>query len=118
MRFLLLWLAIAGTAQEQGEPVSLHIKEVHRSQSDESNDKAVVFHITAVAESETISYSLQCGEIFNRERHEFAGRCFSLSAGKDYPARRLDTAINFWPPGARSQNYVLVLYDIVSEKEK
>jgi len=120
MKFLLLWFAlltVVANAQNKGEPVSLHIKDVHRGQSDESNDKAIIYHITAVAESKTIVYSLQCDEIFSMEKHDYAARCFSLSAGKDYSARKFDTAISFWLPKER-EKYLLVMYDIVSEREK
>jgi hypothetical protein len=36
-----------------------------------------------------------------------------LSAGKDYPARKFATAMNFWPLGEKG-----AAYDILSEKEK
>jgi hypothetical protein len=121
MRFLLFWfalLAVVANAQNKGEPVSLHVKEVHRGQSDEINDKAIIYHITAVAESKTIIYSLQCDEIFSIEKHVYTGRCFSLSAGKDYSARKFDTAISFWPEEREGEKYLLIMYDTVSEREK
>jgi hypothetical protein len=41
-----------------------------------------------------------------------------LSAGKDYYARKSENAINFWQPEDRNKGYLLILYEIVSEKEK
>jgi len=115
--FLLLWSGEIN-GQDKGEPLSLHVKEVHREQSDESNNRAIIYHITAVVESKTIVYSLQCDEIFSMEKHDYTGRCFSISAGKDYSARKFDTAISFWPPEERGEKYLLFMYDIVSEKER
>jgi hypothetical protein len=116
--FLLLsWLPMIGEmAQDTGEPVSLHVKEVHRTEED--TDYGFMTHITAVVESKTVAYSIKCDETFSREKHGYTGRCFAISAGKDYSARKFPDAINFWPPQETGQGYVLILYDIISEKEK
>ena len=103
-------------AQDKGEQISEHVKELHRDQ--ETAEKGTWYHIKAVVETKTIIYSLTCDEIYNNEKHAFAGRCFQLSAGKDYSARRFPSSINFWQPEDRGKEYLLILYDIVSEKEK
>jgi hypothetical protein len=41
-----------------------------------------------------------------------------LSAGKDYSALKYPQVISFWKPEDKGDGYVLVLYDIVAEKEK
>jgi hypothetical protein len=121
MKCLLFCLALlTGTAaypQDKGEPVSLHVKEVHRAQ-DEGTEKGTWYHITAVVESKTVVYSLKCDEFLSMEKREFAGRCFHLSAAKDYPARKFSEAINFWTSDDQGKGSVLILYEIVSEKEK
>ena len=119
MRCLLLCLALLTTsveAPDKGEPISLHVKEVHRSK--EVTEYGYETHITAVVESKTVVYSIKCDESFNKEKGGYMGRCLDISAGKDYTAVKFLEAINFWPPGDKSQGYVLIMYDIVGEKEK
>ncbi len=69
--FLLgLLLTAAGVnAQNRGEPISVHVKEVHRVQDEEGTEKGNWFHITAIVESKTIIYSLKCNEFFSNETH-------------------------------------------------
>jgi hypothetical protein len=118
MWWLWLGLLIAGAkAQDKGEPISLHVKEVHRDQ-DEGTEKGTWYHIRAVAESKPVVYTLKCDEFLNMEQHDFTLRCSHLSAGKDYSALKFPDAINFWPPGEKGNGYRLALYEIVSEKEK
>jgi hypothetical protein len=113
---LVVLTAAVVDAQDKGEPISLRVKEVHRDQ-DEGTEKGTWFHITAIAESKTILYTLKCDAFLSTEKHDFAVRCFNLSAGKDYSARRFPTSINFWRP-ADGREGALALYEIVSEKEK
>jgi hypothetical protein len=105
-----------GIAADKGESISLHVKEVHRTQ--ETTNYGFDSHITAVVESKTIEYSIKCTESYSLEKRSYTGRCFGLSAGKDYPALKFPDSINFWPPGDKGEGYVLILYDIVGEKEK
>ena len=117
----MIWICLLltfglGEPQDKGEPIALHVKEVHRTQ--EATDYGFDYHITAVVESKTIVYSLKCDETFTREKGGFTIRCAQLSAGKDYAARKFVDAINFWPPEAKGQGYLLGMYEIVSEKEK
>jgi hypothetical protein len=113
---LVLLTAARVDAQDKGEPISLHVKEVHRAQ-DEGAEKGTWFHITAIAESKTITYTLKCDEFLNMEKHRFVVRCFNLSAGKDYSARRFPTSINFWKPEDSGEG-TLAVYEVISEKEK
>jgi hypothetical protein len=116
---LLALLALGSSAQDKGEPISVHVKEVQRVQDeDAANEKGSWFHLTAVVETKTIIYSLKCDEYFSNENHGFAMSCFHLSAGKDYAAHKFPTAINFWVPGDKGQGGALALHEIVSEKEK
>ena len=114
--FCLVLLIAGAKAQDKGEPISLHVKEVHRTQ--EGNEYGFENHFTAVVESKTVLYSIRCDETFTREKHGFTVRCAQLSAGKDYSARKFVDAINFWPPEAKGEGYLLSMYEIVSEKEK
>ncbi|HWZ55057.1 MAG TPA: hypothetical protein VNZ63_03245 [Verrucomicrobiae bacterium] len=114
--FLVLLTATGVKAQNKGDPISLHVKEVHRDQ-DEGTEKGTWIHITAIAESKTVTYALKCDEFLSTEKHSFVVRCFNLSAGKDYFARRFPTAINFWQPEDAGEG-TLAVYEIVSEKEK
>jgi hypothetical protein len=120
MRCFLVCLAlltVAGAgAQDKGEPISLHVKEVHREQ-DEGTEKGTWFHITAIAESKTIIYTLKCDQFLSTEKHIFVIRCFNLSAGKDYSAFKFPTAVSFWHQEDAGEG-TQALYEIVSEKEK
>jgi hypothetical protein len=111
-----LALLTAAAAQQTGEPVSLHVKEVHRTQED--TEYGFETHITAVVESKTVIYSVKCDETYSREKRGYTLRCKYLSAGKDYPAHKFPDAINFWLPEEKVQGYLLAMYEIVSEKEK
>lgn len=120
MRLVLICLVLLTTAganaQDKGEPISLHLKEVHREQ-DESNEKGTWFHITAIAESKAIIYTLNCDAFLSTEKHNFAIRCFNLSAGKDYSAFKFPTSISFWQPKDAGEG-TLATYSVSSEKEK
>jgi hypothetical protein len=105
-----------GMASDKGEPISLHVKEVHRVK--EATDYGFLTHITAVVESKTIQYSIKCDEAYSREKRSYTDRCFGLFAGKDYSAVKFADSMNFWPPEDKGEGYLLVLYDIVGEKEK
>jgi hypothetical protein len=115
---LVLILTASLSAQDKGEPISVHVREVNRIQDEEPTAEGTWFHITAVVESKTIIYSLKCDEYFSNEKHGFAASCFHLSAGKDYPGKTFPTAMGFWRPEDRSSGFTLVMYEIVSEKEK
>lgn len=112
-------LLLGASSQVKGEPISVHVKEVHRIQDPESaTEKGSWFHLTAIVESKTVVYSLKCDEYYSLQKHTFAISCFHLSAGKDYAARKFPTAMSFWTPGDEEGEGLLALYDIVSEKEK
>jgi hypothetical protein len=116
--FLLL-TAAGAHPQNKAEPISVHVREVHRVQDEEGTEKGNWFHITAIVESKAVIYSIKCDEFFDNETRGFAIQCFNLSAGKDYSARKLPTAMSFWPEGTKSgQGHMFAAYDIVSEKEK
>jgi hypothetical protein len=122
MRNLLYFLAllplVGGIDKvDKGELITVHVKEVHRTQ-DEGTEKGTWLHITAIAESRTIIYSIKCDEYLSVEKHDFIVRCFQISAGKDYPARKFVRSINFWPDGEKGDGYSLSLYEIADEKEK
>lgn len=114
MRHFLLFCLLT-LPQDKGEPISLHVKEVTRTQ-DEGNEKGAWFHIKVVAESKTVVYSLSCDEFLNINSG-WTMRCFHVAAGKDYSVRKFPTAMNFWPPEEKGPG-TLALYDILSEKEK
>ena len=115
LMFALVLLMASAKAQDKGEPISLHVKEVHRTQED--TEFGAVYHITAVVESKTVVYSLKCDESY-LNKSGYNGRCAPLSAGKDYSARKSENDINFWQAEDRDKGYLLILYQIVSEKEK
>jgi hypothetical protein len=103
-------------SQDIGEPMSLHVKEVTRTQ-DEGNEKGTWFHIKVVAESKTVVYGLSCDEFISIEKHGYTLSCYHVAAGKDYAVKRFPTAINFWPPGEKAEG-TMAMYEILSEKEK
>jgi hypothetical protein len=121
MRCFLLCLALAAAgvkAQEKAEPISVHVKEVHREQ-DDGTEKGNWLHITAIVESKTIIYSLKCDQFYSSETQTYAVQCFDLSAGRDYSARKFQSAIAFWPEGTKSSpGHLFAAYNITSEKEK
>jgi hypothetical protein len=122
MQLLTLILVVlfisAPNPSDKGEPILVHVKEVHRIQNDEeATEKGNWFHLTATVETKTVVYSLRCDEYFSTPDHKFSAGCFHLSAGKDYPALKFPTAISFWQPGER-HDFTMVMYDITSEKEK
>jgi hypothetical protein len=102
---------------DKGEPISVHVKEVHRTQ-DEGTDKGTWFHIIAVVETKAVVYNLKCDEFLSLEKRDFVVRCFNISAGKDYPARKFPKSISFWQPEDKVEGQTLVLYEIADEKEK
>lgn len=114
--FCLVLMAGGAKAQDKGKPISLHVKEVHRTEED--TDYGFQSHITAIVESKTVVYSIKCDETYSREKRGYTGRCFSISAGQDYGALKFSDAINFWQPGDKGEGYVLIMYDILAEKEK
>lgn len=121
MRYALLLLAAllahAPDMGNKGEPIMVHVKEVNRIQNEDPTAEGNWFHLTAVVETKTIVYSLRCDEFYSTPNHKFSPNCFRLSAGKDYPALKFQTAISFWSP-TEKRDYPAILYEIVSEKEK
>jgi hypothetical protein len=111
--------ATAANAVDRGEPVVVHVKEVHRTE-DASTEKGTWYHIRAVGESATVVYTLKCSEYLNVKlpKPDFTLRCYALSAGKEYKAFKFPRALNFWQPEDKSTTGTLALYDIVDEKEK
>ncbi|HEU0048175.1 MAG: hypothetical protein DMG96_28685 [Acidobacteria bacterium] len=123
VKCLPLYLALvtpagANPQDNKAEPISVHVKEVHRNADAEPTDKGAWFHITAVAETKTIIYSLKCDEFYSYAKRDYAVGCFHLAAGKDYSGFRAPTALNFWKPEDKNKGYTLAVYEIVSEKEK
>ena len=113
---LVLSFASATAAQEKGEPITVHVKEVHRVQ--ESVEKGVWTRIKAIVETKTVIYSLECSEFASVEKG-YTLVCSNLSAGHDYSARKFETSINFWPPSKKeTEGPLQMAYEIVSEKEK
>jgi hypothetical protein len=121
MRSFVFWLAFlvaaGANAQNKGEPISVHVKEVHRNQ-DEATEKGTWFHVKAVVESKTVVYSLTCDEFLNMEIRDYTLRCYSIAAGKDYSGYRTQNSLNFWKPEDKDKKYRLAVFEIVSEKEK
>jgi hypothetical protein len=115
---LLLVMLVPCRAQDKGEPISVHVKEVQRVQDEDATEKGNWFHITAVVETKTVIYLLKCDEYYSSEKHGFAASCFHLSAGKDYSGKRFPTSIGFWRPEDKGSGATLIMYEIVSEKEK
>jgi hypothetical protein len=120
MLLVFILLALFPLPQEspqKGEPITLHIKEVTRTQDENANEKGTSFHIKVTAETKTIVYSLSCEEFLNMEQHVFTGSCYHVRAGRDYDALLFDDAISFWRQGEKSSG-TKILYDVVTEKEK
>lgn len=117
--FSLTLLTAAGlNAQDKGEPVSVHVREVHRVQDDEPTEKGSWFHLTAVVETKVVVYSLKCDEYYSTPDHKFTISCFHLSAGRDYDALESPTTINFWTRRPQEEGPLLAVHEIVSAKEK
>jgi hypothetical protein len=114
--FCLLLFPLIGDTNK-GEPITIHVKEVHRTQ-DEGTDKGQWSYTTAIAETKTIIYTIKCGEYLSIEKNLRTLRCFQISAGKDYPVRRFITNINFWQDEPSVAGQLLALYTITDEKEK
>jgi hypothetical protein len=110
---LLLW---ANTA-DKPEPIAVHVREVQRVKGDVSK-KGTWFHVTASVESMTVVYSLTCDEYFNSDLRDYTRNCSRLSAGQDYQAVKVGSAMNFWPNPSSNRSNRLALYKIVSEKGK
>jgi hypothetical protein len=116
--FSLTLLAAASlNAQDKGEPVSVHVREVQRNE-DEPTEQGTWFHVKAVVESKTIVYTLQCDEFLNMEVKDYTLRCYDLAAGKDYAGNRTQNSLNFWKPEDRGKKFRMSVFSIVSEKEK
>jgi hypothetical protein len=113
---LVVLLTLGANVGDQGEAVTLHVKEVRRSK--EATEYGFMTHIAAIVESKTIIYSIQCDETYNKAAGGFTTRCLNISAGKDYPAHKFMDAISFWPTDETRQGTLLVMYDIIEEKEK
>ena len=122
MKCLLFCLGVitagVNTQHDKAEPISVHVKEVHREADAEPTEKGAWFYITAVVETKTIIYSLKCDEFYSYKKRDYAVGCFHLAAGKDYSGFRAPTALNFWKPEDKNKGYTLAVYEIVSEKEK
>ncbi len=109
-------------SQDKGEPVSVHVKEVQRTKDQEA-EKGFWLHTTAIVETyaggktKAIIYSLKCDAYTNLVNGNVP-LCFPLSAGKDYSVHKFSTSMNFWRPEDSNKGQTLVLYEIVSEKEK
>lgn len=116
--FTVLVFTSVGTiaAQEKYEPITVHVKEVTRTR--QNGEKATWFNISAVMESKTVIYSVECREYQQNDTGHFTIRCFPVAAGKDYSGKRLATSIALWPPDAKDDEYKLGVYSIISEKEK
>jgi hypothetical protein len=104
-------------AQDKGEPVSVHVREVQRN-DDEPTEKGTWFHVKAVVESKTIVYTLQCDEFLNMDVKDWTLRCYDLAAGKDYTGYRTQNSLNFWKPEDKGKKFRMSVFSIVSEKEK
>ncbi len=105
-------------AQERPQPISIHVREVHREP--EKYENGVMVHITAVVETKAVVYSLTC-EAFTKPPSDNTKRnliCGELEAGHDYSAWKYPNAISLWKPEKYSGSDRRVLYTIVSEKEK
>jgi hypothetical protein len=114
---LFLVVLLSPIITPDGEPISVHVKEVHRTQ-DENTGKGNWLHIAAVVETKTVTYSLKCDEFLSTEKHDYTLKCYNLSAGVDYSARLFATAMSFWKSEEKGKGYMLVEYDITDEKEK
>jgi hypothetical protein len=116
-KLLFLIFLLPAAAQQKGDAITVHVKEIHREQ--ESTDKGAWIHITAVVETKTIVYSLKCDEFASVEKG-YTMICSQLAAGRDYSGRRYATVISFWPPTEKDEEGGprKVAYDILSEKEK
>jgi hypothetical protein len=114
MRYI-LFLCLFLVPPDRGEPSTLHVKEVQRTEG--SDEYGTWFHIKVTAESKTVVYVLSCDEFLNNKTG-WTVSCYHVSAGKDYPVRLFDTCINFWPPGVKPDTGQAALYDILAEKEK
>jgi hypothetical protein len=115
--FLFLLLAAPLCAQQKGEPISVHVREVQRIQDENADEHGNWFHLTAVVETKTVVYTLKCDEYYSTPNHKFSLSCVHLSAGKDYSAFKFPTAINFWAKGEAAEG-TRAMHEIVSEKEK
>jgi hypothetical protein len=114
---MLMPIATIAQDEEKKEPVTVHVKEVNRTDGDYS-EKGAWFNITAVLESKTIIYSVKCQEFYRYDDKAYTIRCFPISAGKDYSGLKFASSILLWPPAAKHYAYRLGTYTIVSEKEK
>ena len=102
--------------QDRGEPISAHVKEVHREQT-EHDAKGAWFKVTATLETKTATYSVECQEYYDNDENALTVRCFELTAGKDYSGRKLSDTINFWQPKDSALG-TLAFYSILSEKQR
>jgi hypothetical protein len=117
MRTLLLLLALGARVPQKGEPISIHVREVSRTE-DEPTAKGTWYHVKAVVESKTILYRLTCDEFLNMEIRDYTLRCYDLAAGKDYAGYRSQNSMNFWTGADKGKKYRLSVFAIVSEQEK
>jgi len=83
---LLGMLAVSLPAREKPQPISIHVREVHREP--EKYENGVMVQITAVVETKAVVYSLTC-EAFTKPPSDNTKRnliCGELEAGHDYSA--------------------------------
>lgn len=105
-------------AQDKPQPISIHVREVHRTP--ETFEGGVMVHITAIVETKTTVYSVRC-DAFTKSASDTTKRnliCGDLAAGHDYDAWKYFDAISLWKFGTYSGSDRRILYSIVSEKEK
>jgi hypothetical protein len=67
----------------------------------------------------TIQYGLGCTQYSypaqNRTAHPTV--CARVEAGEDYDVKVYPSAVSFWADGQRMEGYLMLLYDITSQKE-
>jgi hypothetical protein len=76
MRYFLLLLPLLGVppVPQQGDPISVHVREVHRDE-DTPTAEGTWYHVKAVVESKTVVYTLSCDEFLNMKIREYTLRC-------------------------------------------
>jgi len=124
----LLLLSVSATLAQSPEPKRkvFHVTEVSESIA---TDECYAWACTATRISvkgfvkapgnSTIHYNLECTEILPTLENKKATRsvCARLEAGEDYLPKMYPTAVNFWEDGQRIEGAIMVIYNIMSQRE-
>jgi hypothetical protein len=116
--WLLLLIFNMTSSLQEGEAIRVHSRRFERI-NDEPSPRGTQYHVQAIVASAKVRYILSCDEFLSAATHQYASRCYDLSAGKDFIGYRKQNSMNFWGPLDKGKaSYELNEYTIESEVEE